>query len=95
MSLDDDNKLHKHLDLTQELQSILGDDVVAYAYSTISGLEIRKGLDYNAQYSNFTLSTIEPSNPVIVKLKNGKLFQIWSSEWGGITKLEIEEGLTR
>jgi len=87
-------KLYRHRDLTQEAKNIIGDEV-EYAYSTITQDDINRGQSIDPSAS-FQLNSIQPGGtPVIVKMKNGKIFNIWSSEWGGIdsrdTDSDIEE----
>jgi len=80
-------KLMKNIDLTNKVQSILGDDV-DYAYST----RYKNDINDDGLYQNYT---IEPSDsrPVFVKMKNGNMFIIWASEWGGITKVDNENNI--
>jgi hypothetical protein len=82
--------LNDKIDLTEEAKSIFG-DIVEYAY--IQKPEWAKffGLDF-VDADN---SKIEPKDayPVFVKFTNGKSFQIWSSEWGGIKSVTEKEYL--
>lgn len=73
--------------LTEKLKSIIGNEV-DYAYSTRYPDDNGELLD-SATYSNDTIEPID-SRPVFVKMTSGKMFIIWSSEWGGITKVNNE-----
>ena len=84
--------IFKHRNLTQEAKNIIGDEV-EYAYSTISNEDINKGRNINPT-AYFTLNDIHPGNmPVIVKMKNGKIFKIWSSEYGGIESIDTDDDI--
>ncbi len=85
-------KLFRHRDLTQEARCIIGDDV-EYAYSTITQESIDRGQSIDPMAS-FQLNSIQPGGtPVIVKMKNGKIFDIWVSEMGGIASRETDEDI--
>lgn len=72
-------------DVTGAAKSIFG-DIVDYAYCVKP--------DWSSDFKIPTISAnrIEPKDgfPVFVKFKNGKSFELWSSEWGGI-KTKTEE----
>ncbi|MDD4352313.1 MAG: hypothetical protein PHU71_05075 [Candidatus Gracilibacteria bacterium] len=86
-------KLYRHLNLTPELQSIIGKNEVEYAYSTITEDDITDGHSIDPM-SDFQLNSIQPGlNPVIVKMKNGKLFKIWVSEAGGIESIDTDSDI--
>ncbi len=85
-------KLYRHRNLTQELQNIIGNEV-EYAYSTITEEDINDGKSFDP-ISDFQLNSIEPGlNPVVVKMKNGKLFKIWASEVGGIESMDTDSDI--
>lgn len=67
-------------DVTEYAKSIFGEEIVKSAYQEI---ELDK-----SNKSTINMNTIEPQDacPVIVEFTNGKKFEIWSSEWGGVTK---------
>ncbi len=85
-------KLYRHRNLTQELQNIIGNEV-EYAYSTITEDDINDGKSFDP-ISDFQLNSIDPGlNPVVVKMKNGKLFKIWASEVGGIESMDTDSDI--
>lgn len=85
-------KLFRHRDLTQEARCIIGNDV-EYAYSTITDNDINRGRSINPT-ADFQLNTIQPGDmPVIIKMKNGKIFKLWTSEWGGIDSIDSDNDI--
>jgi len=85
-------KLFMHRDLTQEARNIIGDEV-EYAYSTISQDDIDRGRSIDPS-ATFQLNSIQPGDtPVIVKMKNGKIFEIWVTESGGIDSRDTDDDI--
>jgi len=85
-------KLFMHRDLTQEARNIIGDEV-EYAYSTISQADIDRGRSIDPS-ATFQLNSIQPGDtPVIVKMKNGKIFEIWVTESGGIDSRDTDDDI--
>jgi len=85
-------KLFVHRDLTQEARNIIGDGV-EYAYSTITQDDINRGRSIDPS-ATFQLNSIQPGDtPVIVKMKNGKIFEIWVTESGGIDSRDTDDDI--
>lgn len=78
--------MNDKLDLTEEAKSIFG-DIVECAYC------LKPSWADKIKIPDFDSNSIEPKDayPVFVKFANGKSFEIWSSEWGGIRSVTEEQ----
>jgi hypothetical protein len=85
------------IDITSIAVEIFGDIVdIAYLKKPSWSDEEEFG-KIRDQLLNVERISIEPSDayPIFVQFKNGHSFEIWSSEWGGVTKVTENEYLNK